>query len=175
MEENLSEKEDGQAQARVLKGKKPLPKSLQGSNVDVHQLLKANKKLKRNQSKNEIKPQIMREIKRRESHIIPRANPTIHAVAAKVTKNLRKKSTWRLQFSQGHILGKTSPILWNQKNPFPNQDSMRLRKASQKDIINKQAQRIEMALQRIPKATLFHLPRIPARWEKPHDFLFLLI
>jgi hypothetical protein len=32
-----------------------------------------------------------------------------------------------------------------------------------------------MPLQRILKASLFHLPRIPARWEKPHDFLFLLI
>ena len=44
MEENLSEKEDGQVQERVLKEKKHPPKSLQGSNVDVHQLLKAKKK-----------------------------------------------------------------------------------------------------------------------------------
>jgi hypothetical protein len=93
MEENLSEKEDDQVQERVLKEKKHPPKSLQGSNVDVHQLLKAKKKQKKNQSKNEIKPPILREMKRRESHTIPRANPTIHAVAAKVTKNLRRKST----------------------------------------------------------------------------------
>jgi hypothetical protein len=93
MEENLSEKEEDEVQERVLKEKKHPPKSLQGSNVDVHQLLKAKKKQKKNQSKNEIKPPILREMKRRESHTIPRANPTIHAVAAKVTKNLWRKST----------------------------------------------------------------------------------